>query len=228
MERDPRRLIARLAVAVMTADGRITPSERAALEKLDELGIGSVSQFADDEIHRALAEPIDLPATCDGLVRAGPDAGAVILAALADIATSDQSLAPAEIDMFDTIASLLCVDRSDARAILVAAAEANDAVLARGRNDELQELHAFRPTSVAPSSGDTCRVSPDIVHAYHLLGLDVDADRGRIDAAYLSLIERYSPLKVAALGSEFAALAVRKLAAITEAFEVVRGVARRE
>ena len=46
-EINPRRLIARLAVAVMVADGRITPSEHEAVRRLDQLGLGPLSQLAE-------------------------------------------------------------------------------------------------------------------------------------------------------------------------------------
>jgi DnaJ-domain-containing protein 1 len=42
-----------------------------------------------------------------------------------------------------------------------------------------------------------------------------------IEAAYRRLVERYNPAKVAALGGDFAALAVRKLAGITDAYDTV-------
>ena len=58
-------------------------------------------------------------------------------------------------------------------------------------------------------------------NAYRVLGIDADASRAHLDAAYLGLVERYNPANVALLGAEFAALAVRKLAAVTAAFETV-------
>jgi hypothetical protein len=50
----------------------------------------------------------------------------------------------------------------------------------------------------------------------------VIAADGRIDAAYLELVECYNPAKVVGFGMEFVALAVRKLAEVTVAFETVR------
>jgi uncharacterized membrane protein YebE (DUF533 family) len=81
MEQDPRRLIARLAVAVMTADGRITAAEREALAHLDDLGLGPISGFAEAEIERAMQGPLDIETACSALAGAGPEAAAVILAA---------------------------------------------------------------------------------------------------------------------------------------------------
>jgi len=64
---DRRRLIARLAVAIMVADGRITASERDALERFDRLGLGPLAALAEDEIRRAMQHPIDVRGTCASL-----------------------------------------------------------------------------------------------------------------------------------------------------------------
>jgi len=75
--------------------------------------------------------------------------------------------------------------------------------------------HNTRPTgnSVPPS------VAPDaeVEHAYHVLGVDVGVSRAQLDAAYLSVIKRYSPEKLADAAGELLLLAVRRLAAATAA-----------
>jgi hypothetical protein len=47
------------------------------------------------------------------------------------------------------------------------------------------------------------------------------APRDVVDAAYLALVERWDPRAVAPMGAEFVALAVRKIAAATRAWEAV-------
>ena len=106
-EDDPRRLIARLAVAVMIADGRITPDERDALERLDRLGLGPLVALAQEEIERAVREPVDMQATCAGLGDVGPQGAARILAVLAEIAASDRSVLPREVATLNAIARLM-------------------------------------------------------------------------------------------------------------------------
>ena len=44
------RLIARLGVAIIAADGRITTAELAALARLDRLGLGPLGEVAREEI----------------------------------------------------------------------------------------------------------------------------------------------------------------------------------
>jgi uncharacterized tellurite resistance protein B-like protein len=131
MEHDPRRLIARLAAAVMVADGRVTAAECDALERLDTLGLGPLSRLAGEEIERATHEPIDVPAACKGLASAiSPQAAAVILAALAEIAASDLSVSPAELNTINTVATLLGLTPPEAAQIVNAAMAAYGANMA--------------------------------------------------------------------------------------------------
>ena len=221
MDTDPRRLIARLAVAVMVADGRITPSEYDALERLDALGLGPLSNLAEDEIRAATRHPIDLRATCEGLARATPQAAAVILSVLAEIAASDSSVSPAELDTQRSVATLLGLETSETVHILSAAMTEYGATLA---------VDSAAPSSAAsnPEYVEERAVTPtvhqaELERAYRVLGIDAAASRAGVDAAYLELVERYNPSKVADLGAEFAALAVRRLAEATSAFETVLG-----
>ena len=143
MDSDPQRLIARLAVAVMVADGRITASECAALEDLNDLGLGLLSDSSAAETGGAAA----------------------------------------------------------------------------GTRERVTVTHhpAEQVRGLASAS------DADVEHAYRVLGIDATTSRAHLDAAYLGLIERYNPARVADLGAEFAALAARKLAEVTAAFETVLG-----
>ncbi len=143
MDSDPRRLIARLAVAVMVADGRVTAPECDALEGSDDLGLGPLPDSSQTEIGAAAA----------------------------------------------------------------------------GEPERVTVIH--HPAEQAP--GPVSVSDADIEHAYRVLGIDATASRAHLDAAYLRLIERYNPAKVANLGAEFATLAVCKLAEATAAFETVLG-----
>ena len=106
-ERDPRRMIVRLAVAMMAADGRITPSELSTAEELDRLGLGPLSALAQEEIDRAVQQPIDLADTCRGLAKLSPEGGRIILSILADIAAADGAVTSREREMLSEIAGLL-------------------------------------------------------------------------------------------------------------------------
>ena len=64
-------------------------------------------------------------------------------------------------------------------------------------------------------------LAPGAQHALALLGLDASARRADLDEAYRRLVERYDPSKVIELGADFAALAVRKLGELTDAYEIV-------
>jgi hypothetical protein len=53
-----------------------------------------------------------------------------------------------------------------------------------------------------------------------MLGLEPGANRSRIETTYLEFVQRYDPLRTAEeLGPDLAALAVRRLATITDAYE---------
>lgn len=232
MTHDPRRLIARLAVAVMVADGRITCAEHDALERLDELGLGPLSDLAEEEIQRAVDQPIDLGETCAGLANASPEAATVIVALLAEIAASDRSLSPEELDVVSTVATLLGLGPDESLRILSAAA-AEYGVRLPPETEPRAPVHGARRervTVIHDRDDDGPGVQPvgadALARAYSLLGIDTAAGRGGIDAAYLELIERYNPAKVVGLGMEFVALAVHKLAEVTAAFETVRDAQR--
>jgi len=224
---DPRRLIARLAVAVMVSDGRITPSEVDALGRLDELGLGPLSDLAEEEIRGAVSRPIDLRATCDGLARATPQAAAVILSVLAEIAASDRAVSPAELATLRSVADLLGLGAADTAHIVSAAMAEYGASLDEepAAPSEVQPRPMRRetvPVAHQPDEGVDCTPTAqqaELQRAYSVLGIDAATTRARLDAAYLALVERYDPAKVADLGADFVALAVRKLAEVTAAFE---------
>jgi len=227
MTDDPRRLIARLAVAVMVADGRITTPEFDALGRLDELGLGPLSDLAKEEIRSAVTRPIDLRATCDGLARATPEAAAVILSVLAEIAASDGAVSPAELDTLRSVAAALGLNAAETAHIVTAAMAEYGATLGTetAAPSETQPGSMRRePVSVTRDPDEDAAPPPGAQHAelqraYSVLGIDAATSRARLDAAYLALVERYDPAKVADLGADFVALAVRKLAEVTAAFE---------
>jgi DnaJ-domain-containing protein 1 len=66
------------------------------------------------------------------------------------------------------------------------------------------------------------------VRAYALLGVRPGASRAELENAYRAALERYNPNKVIDLGTEFASLAVQKLAQATAAFEFALAAAERE
>lgn len=57
--------------------------------------------------------------------------------------------------------------------------------------------------------------------AYRVLGLQPGASWASLNAAYLRQVNRYNPNRVAPLGPEIEALAVRKLAEATAAFNTL-------
>lgn len=227
MDADPRRLIARLAVAVMVADGRITPSEYEALERLDGLGLGPLSDLAEDEIRMATRQPIDLRAACEGLAQATPQAAAVILSVLAEIAASDGSVSSAEANTLHTVATLLGLNSAETAHILSAAMTECEATMAAdGTVPSAGAPKQTRERVVVVRETDEPPVAPgvdrsELQRACCVLGIDAGTSRAHLDATYLALVERYNPAKVADLGAEFAALAVRRLVEVTAAFETV-------
>lgn len=228
MERDDLdapHLIVRLAVAVMTADGQITSTERETLDEgLDELGLGRLSEFVEAEVQRAVHEPIDVVSTCKPLANAGPEAAEVILALLCEVAASDRSVTTAEVATLSSVATLLGLSDGDTARILRAAMEAYGAGLSLEQEESLaspQPVISPLPGNGVPVPADRVTRDPGLEQALRLLGLSAGADRRSVDSAYLDLVARYNPTKLVDLGADFVALAVRKLTAITDAFEYV-------
>jgi DnaJ-domain-containing protein 1 len=224
-EQDPRRLIVRLAVAVMLADGRITAPEYDAMAHLDRLGLGPLSGLVEQEVERASVRPIDLVDTCEGLADASPQAAAVILTLLAEVAASDGTVSGRELATFNTAAKQLGLSSIEADHILDLAMSAHKARFVR---DETPARGAREIPPVVSAGARPSARPLDLQRAYRTLGITAACDRERVDAAYMALVERYNPAQLAAFGPEFAVLAVRKLAELTAAFEVVRRAAGRE
>ena len=223
-EKDIRRLIARLAVAVMAADKRITTPEIGALGRLDDLGLGPLGDVMREEIERAAHEPIDVAATCISLPTLTDEAVDLLLGALAELAACDRLLAPREREVFHLVAGHLGLDAAAAARMLEDARSA-----AYMLEDALSDRATGAPKAApSPSPDDDEGAAAPLRRALGVLGLEASAGRSRIDAAFLDRVQRYNPAKVGELGPEFAALAVRRLAAITDAYEIaVTGVRRR-
>jgi uncharacterized tellurite resistance protein B-like protein len=111
-EPDPRRSIARLAVAILKADGTVTAAEIDSLRRLDELGGGSLSDLAREELAlggEARAQEIDLARTCEPLLGVSTPGAAMLLEALAEIAASDRRVTSPTLAAIDEIARRLFV-----------------------------------------------------------------------------------------------------------------------
>jgi len=231
VQQDPRRAVARLAVAVMAADGRITSPEVAALGRLDQLGLGALGPLIEEEFERATHEPIDLRACCMALTGASQEAAHTLLAALAAIATSDQVLAGRERETYEAIARLLGVPEREASHILATASMygSGEPVVAEPGRRRRIAVEGGPETVSAPSAPEPvvprAQVGADPVteRARRLLGVGPDASAEEIDAAYLAQVGRFNPAGVVAMGPEFVALAVRRLADATAAWELLGG-----
>ncbi len=234
MEAEPRRSIAQLAVAVMTADGRITPSEKEASRRLDALGLGPLSALVDEEILRAMREPIDVPAACAALAGV-PQAAPMIVAALADLAVCDRELAASEIEILALVATKLGLTTAQAAetiksAVWNAGLRPTRAASTDGRDPGVTRVAEIQRDGSKQSGERSARLAGpsdvELAQAYRVLGLEPGATTPRLDRAYLTLVDRYNPAKVVDLGADFVALAVRRLAEATAAFEAIRDVSQ--
>ncbi|MCC6765679.1 MAG: TerB family tellurite resistance protein [Deltaproteobacteria bacterium] len=225
---DPRRSIARLAAAVMAADARVTSAEIAAAAGLVRLGLGALEPATRDELARAVDGPIDVGAACAVLLDAYPDGGGTILAALADIAASDGELDPREVALLGRIGDALDVAPAIvAHVVRTAAAVTGASVLAEPRGEAAPRPVAAAWAETSPAAASETAGAPPaptsdpLATAYAALGLAPGASAAVVEDAYRAVIERYQPIKVLDLGSEFAVLAVRRLAAATAAFTAI-------
>jgi DnaJ-domain-containing protein 1 len=222
-------MIVRLAVAVMAADGRITPNELAAADQLDRIGLGPLAGLAREEIERAVAEPIDLAATCAALSEVSSEGGRIILAVLAGIATADRVVSPGEQQVIRQIAAHLGLPREAADEALALSAGATARPPTTGQPEAPDDESPPPRLDVESPAGPALSpaVSRSVANAFALLGLRPGASGADVETAYRAAVERYDPKKVIDLGPEFAVLAVRKLAEATAAFEVALDAARR-
>lgn len=216
---DGRRMIARLAVATMLADGRVTGREVAALGVLDELGLGRFEPLVREELERSETQAIDLAETCVPLRGISADAAALIVGSLVEVAAADRQVSDAERRTLQTIAAHLGVPvQRTQRLIEAAAARRSPASPFTPQPDAESE----RP---APDAPPRLAVEPGLpregLQAFARLGLEPTRDRARVDAAYLGLVDRFDPARVANLGPEFVVLAVRKLDEVTAAYESI-------
>jgi DnaJ-domain-containing protein 1 len=216
-ELDPRRAVARLAAAVLTADAEVTATEVAALAGLVRLGLGSLEALAREELVRASEEPIDVGAACAAIVSRHPEAATTVLAALAEIAASDGAVDPRELALLARIGNELRLPPAMARHVVRTVAGARTA--ADGESVPAPDREPARPPDRGPRAGAP---SP-LAAAYAILGVEPDAPRSVIDEAYRVLVQRYQPAQVIALGPEFAVLAVRRLATATAAYCALAG-----
>lgn len=126
---DPRSIVARLAVAVMASDGRITTTEMEVVSHLDSLGLGDLSDPVRAELQRAMHEPIDPVAVCSELTPLSREAAATIVAALAEIALADRVLSRRESQVLFLIARALGLDDSETEHLVRGSLVAHGAVL---------------------------------------------------------------------------------------------------
>jgi hypothetical protein len=124
MDIDLRRLVARLAAAVIVADGRVTAGELGELDLLDCLGLGRLSDLAEEEMRSAVRQPIDVHIACRLLRTQLPDGAPTILGALAAIAAADQEVSEPEMKLLADVASGLGLTPAEKEQILAAVFQA--------------------------------------------------------------------------------------------------------
>lgn len=152
---DPRSIIARLAVAVMAADGRITAGELDVASHLDSLGLGDLSGPVRAEIQIAMRDPIDPVAVCGELTPLSREAAATIVAALAEIALADRMLSRRESQVLVLIARALGLHDSETEHIVRGSLVAHGAVLRPDADEPAAQPAATQPPQAAPRAAAT-------------------------------------------------------------------------
>lgn len=228
----PRELIARLAAAVMIADGHISESELCVVDHLRELGLGPLSTFIDAEVQRATRTPIDVAGTATALAAVAPQAGDVVVSALAQIAASDRELSRGELEVLSVVAEVLGLNDIEAAHAIRSAAARYGAAIADQTPAPATVSPQIKPVPgpEAPRVPEPLVVTPpmpngaraELDRALPVLGLAAGASADEMDAAYATFVRRYNPAGVIELGPEFAVLAVQRLNAITNAYVAAR------
>jgi hypothetical protein len=206
----PRVAIARLVAAMMVADRRLTTEEIDEARRLDHIGLGPLSPIVNDELQRATRRPIDVGDACRALSGTGSGLIGTVLSVLADVAASDGAVDDDERRMFATIANRLGARMAEIQDYL----------------EPAEPRGAVETAAPAAAAGRGVVQGDDGAETLRAFGLGTTASPADVDAAYLRLVEQYDPVKVAPLGADFVVLAVRKLAALTELYEVARRSAK--
>ena len=195
--------VARVIVPVMIADGRITPDELDVVSRLDLAGLGPLSYRVKGILEGVTGAPLDVAGACRTIRAGGRTVVGAVLSMLARVLGADGVQSPLGLDRFLAIAQELGVDVSKARRYL-------------------------RPVRHEPLAMPPARRTPPeaVVVALRQLGLPVDATLAEVDAAYLQLVDRYDPGRLAPMGADFVRLAVLELAALTESYERARAAVR--
>jgi len=192
--------VARLVVGVMVADGHVAAGELDLVSRLDRAGLGPLAGRVRRELEQAAREPIDVDRACQTVRASGMALVGAVLSMLARIAGVGERRVASEQALLVAIAERLGVDREQARSHLEPL-----------RHDSRSATRQGRASFDAADA------------ALRQLGLGRTASRAEVDEAYLRLVDRYDPGKLALLGADFVKLAVRELAALTEAYERARG-----
>jgi uncharacterized tellurite resistance protein B-like protein len=221
---DPRVEVARLAVGVMVADGRIERRELAASVVLDRLGLGGLTPFVRRELERLPNHPIDVEDACQGLRGIHPEAAATLVGALAQVAACDGTVSFEESRTLDVIGRRLGLTADDVQDLIETVVRGHPAWKRHEEPPAEPLATPPAPGEVPPTASDGATEPDNARYARRLLGVAPDASREAIAAAYLEQIGRYDPAKVSQLGAEFAALAVRKLFEATLAYETLAGM----
>jgi hypothetical protein len=204
-----RGAIARLVAAMMVADRRLSTEEIDEAARLDGIGLGPLSPLVQDELQRATRAPIEIDDACVALSGTGPALVGTVLSVLAGVAASDGAIDADESRLFAAVATRLGAGPCDIR----------DYVASDETPREVESTGSAVPPVPSAAADD---VGGEALHAF---GLGRTATRAQIDAAYLDVVERYDPVKVAPLGPEFVLLAVQKLAGLSELYEIARDAA---
>ncbi|MBM4242628.1 MAG: hypothetical protein FJ148_02285, partial [Deltaproteobacteria bacterium] len=157
---DPRSIVARLAVAVMASDGRITTTEMEVVSHLDSLGLGDLSGPVREQIQVAMREPIDPVAVCGELTPLSREAAATIVAALAEIALADRALTRRESQVLFLIARALGLDDAETEHLVRGSLVAHGAVL---RPDA--DAATAHPAAAGPAAPQPRHATPTAAHA---------------------------------------------------------------
>jgi len=201
--RDPRRGLAQLAVAVMTADGRVNQFEIAAVSRLESLGLGSLAQVVQNEMESVVqGTAIDVVGSCEALGSLRPEWAAAILSTLASIATSDREVSIPEVETLTAIGLGFGLPETTTQEILRLSAAGQ----------------AGKPTTADSRLAST---TTPIAWASRTMGIEPAAGVDELNARYFDLVRTFDPAKMIDLGPEFVVLAVHRLSDVTAAYQVL-------
>jgi DnaJ-domain-containing protein 1 len=226
---DPAAALARLAVGVMLADGRVTAEEWATARTLDQLGLGPMRERIRAELEEAAAGSLDFAPAIATVAQFPSRARSVVFEVLSQLAAADGELSSGEVAFLERCAAQwqLAAEAGTERSTLEEAApQLGRRVPIRAVEETPAREEAQSPEEGGVGVRQQGAEERALEQALAVLGLPPNASAAAVEQAFRTLVQRYDPAAMLDLGPEFVLLAIRRLQQIADAYVIWKSTAR--